>query len=615
MAQWAAVIVVAVTVGSYYLWSVRAAGDKFYWGYDLGGYYNYLGRAFAHGRLHLPIQPSRELLALANPWDPAVPDSYKMQDMAFFNGRYYLYHGAGPAVILFTPWRLLTGHDLPENFALFLLCFGGFLFSCGTLLRLLALADAEPGPLLLALMLFALGICQGVPYLLNRVFVYEIAIGGGYFCLSGAMFFLAGSIESRRRAWWLAMSGLMFGLAISCRPHLGLAGAIALAGLAASPNRTRSSLISFTAPLILVGAAVAAYNYQRFGNPFEFGIRYLLTGANQNRIKLTAGNVMPGLYFMLFCPPDFSPVFPWVRLVLRYPFNSPNFHFPAGYVIEPIVGALFCAPLVVGAWFVAVVRRLANVRILLWIALISSLAVLLFLTATGFTTQRYEVDFLPLAVLAAVANFGILIARCSGVTRGAVTAAFAVLVACSAIVNLALGISGPYDQMLKSRTASYLRIARWFSPFEQFRPMLNPKVAIDLTAEFKAQPDGFLEPLITIGQQFYRHFISVEHLPGKLRIISRSDTSTIAHEIDDPGNKPVGIRVSYSPEAGKLTVSINGQEILVHSIGILVTAPAQVRVGENHVEFNVAVERFTGRIYGVRKIVTASGEPDELRQK
>jgi hypothetical protein len=604
MAQWAAVILVAVVVGSYYLWSVRAAGNRFYWGYDLGGYYNYLGRAFAHGHLHLPIQPSRELLALANPYDPAVPDSYKMQDMALFNGHYYLYHGAGPAVILFTPWRLLTGHDLPENFALFLLCFGGFLFSCGALLRIVALADAKPGPLLLTMMLVALGICQCVPYLLNRVFVYELAIGGGYFCLSGAMFFLAGSIESRRNVWWLAASGLMFGLAISCRPHLGLAGAIALAGLMVSQNRTRSSLVAFLAPLILVGAAVAAYNYQRFGNPFEFGIRYLLTGENQNRIKLAAGNVMPGLYFMLFCPPDFSPVFPWVRLALRNPFNSPDSHFPAGYVIEPIVGALYCAPFVVGAFFVVRASRLANVRTLLWIALASSAAVLLFLTATGFTTQRYEVDFLPLAVLAAVASFGILIARSRSIARAAVTAGFGVLVAYSVIANFALGIAGPYDEILKSRTVSYLRIARWFSPIEQFRPMMNPKVVIDLIAEFKAQPDGFLEPLITTGQQSYRHFLSVEHLPGRLRIISRSDTSTIAHEIEDPGRKPVGIRVTYSPESGKLTIAINGQEVLGHAIGILVTAPAQITVGRNNIEFN-AVKRFTGKIYGVRKIVTA----------
>src|SRR5438128_8528899 len=174
---------VAAAVGYYYLWGVRAAGNKFDWGYDLGSYYDYLGRAFAHGQLHVPIAPSPKLLALPNPWDPAVDDSLKMQDMALFNGRYYLYHGAGPAVILFTPWRLVTGHDLPESFALFLLCFGGFLFSCGALLRVLDLAAAKPEPLLLAVMLLALGICQSVPYLLSRVWVYVIAIGGGYFCI------------------------------------------------------------------------------------------------------------------------------------------------------------------------------------------------------------------------------------------------------------------------------------------------------------------------------------------------------------------------------------------------------------------------------------------------
>src|SRR3989449_5006976 len=149
--------IVAVAVCCYYLWAVRAAGNTFAWRYDLGGYYDYLGRGFAQGHLYVPIAPSPKLLALPNPWDPAVDDSLKMQDMALFNGRYYLYHGAGPAVILFAPWRLLTGHDLPESFALFLLCFGGFLFSCGALLRLLAVAKAEPGPLLLGVMLLALG--------------------------------------------------------------------------------------------------------------------------------------------------------------------------------------------------------------------------------------------------------------------------------------------------------------------------------------------------------------------------------------------------------------------------------------------------------------------------
>ena len=318
LAHWSTIAVVAVAVGSYYCWAVRAAGHKFDWKHSQGGYYNYLGQAFAHGRLELPITPSPELLALPNPWDPAVDAPYKMYDMALFNGHYYLYHGPGPAVMLFTPWLLITGHDLPENFALFLLCFGGFVFSCGALRQWLALAGAKIEPPLLALMLVALGLCQSAPYLLNRVWVYEVAIGGGYFCISGALFFLALGIEASRSSYWFGASGLMFGLAVSCRPHLGLHAVIALAGLAVLLTKSRrfrsavtsAELIAFVAPFTLVVAAVAAYNYQRFGDPFEFGLRYLLAGPNQNRIRLATENILPGFYFWLACPPDFSLVFP-----------------------------------------------------------------------------------------------------------------------------------------------------------------------------------------------------------------------------------------------------------------------------------------------------------------
>src|SRR5262249_21833459 len=135
-------LAVAVLTGTYYLWQLRAAGYGFDWKNNQGGYYNYLARAFAHGRLELPIRPAPELLAVADPWDPKVDDSYKMHDMAFYHGRYYLYHGAGPALMLFMPFLLATGHDLPERFALFVLCFGGFLFASGVLIQWLDMAEA-----------------------------------------------------------------------------------------------------------------------------------------------------------------------------------------------------------------------------------------------------------------------------------------------------------------------------------------------------------------------------------------------------------------------------------------------------------------------------------------
>ena len=41
------------------------------------------------------------------PYAPDVDASIKRHDMVFFRGRYCLYHGAAPVVLLFTPWRLV----------------------------------------------------------------------------------------------------------------------------------------------------------------------------------------------------------------------------------------------------------------------------------------------------------------------------------------------------------------------------------------------------------------------------------------------------------------------------------------------------------------------------
>ena len=160
-----AVVTIAVTllVGCYYWWAVRAAGDRIEWNGDLRGYYNYLGQAFASGHLHLPITPSSELLALKDPWDPKQNDPYRMHDMVLFGGKYYLYHGAGPAVLLFAPWRLITGHDLPENVAVAVFCIGGFLFYSAALMRVLDHCGNPAGPGLRAFLLLTLGVVSLSP--------------------------------------------------------------------------------------------------------------------------------------------------------------------------------------------------------------------------------------------------------------------------------------------------------------------------------------------------------------------------------------------------------------------------------------------------------------------
>jgi hypothetical protein len=589
IARRAVFLAIAVLVGAYYLWCVHATGQKFQWGYDLGGYYNYLTRGFARGHLYVALDPSPKLLELRNPYAADVDDSLKMHDMVFYRGRYYLYHGAAPAVLLLLPWRLLTGHDMPEVFAMTAFCFAGFLFSAGTLLRLAVLERVAVSPGLLAVLLLALGICQGVPFLLSRIWVYELAIGCGYFCISAALYFLARSLDSTRAAAWLAGSGLLFGFSIACRPHLGLAAAIATAALAFRFIRKRHTrpLLAFLLPLTAAGLAIATYNFQRFGNPFDFGVRYLFGNPTLSRTELAARWFIPGFYYFLICTPDIGPVFPWIRLAFRYPIHV------EGYFLEPTAGCLYLAPFVVGIFFL---RRTGAARMPLLVMLASSAAILLFIAGTGFTTQRYEVDFLPLALLASLAGFVFAIGRAAGRQRRLLLAALLLLVMAGMVTSLALGISGPYDEFLKNNPESYTRLAQRLSPFAKFRPALNPPVDIAFTATCTPHDDGFREPLLAMGQRTFREVVVLEHHPGKLRIIAQSETSSAAHEIDYPGARPMAFGIAYKPESRQLEVNIDGREVLTHKLESLFTAPAQVTVGKNTIDPDASAPFFTGRL-------------------
>ncbi len=592
-------------IGAYYLWQLRAAGERLDFTHPQIGYYNYLGRGFAQGHLYVPLEPTPQLLSFANPWDPALDEKYTMHDMVYFHRRYYLYHGAAPAVFLFTPWLLLTGHDLPERFAMFLWSFGGFLFSCGVLSRWLAIAGARPGPAWRALLFAALGLCTGVPYLLNRVAVYEIAIGGGYFFISAALYFLTRGVEAKTESVsirWLAACGCLFGVAIGCRPHLGCAGGMALLGLAILFWPARRRLLVFAAAFLLVASLVPLYNYERFGNPFEFGIQYLLTGSKPIAIKLAWANLVPGFYFWLVCPPLFSPVFPWVRLVFRYPFNTLAYPFPKDYFIEAMTGALFLAPLLLGALPEWRSRR----GVLLWTTLLSSLAVLLFLALTGFSTLRYEVDFLPMALLVALVALTARIEAAGSRVRMALRALVAAAILFGAVVNLALGIEGPYGEMLRARPVNYVRLARWFSPIEKHRPILDPIVDIRFTARFGPHGEGTRDPLLVLGSQPYRYFLFVEHIRGGLRFIALFREKVTQTDVPGPDNVPVDLRVTFAPESGEMSAYANGQQVAQHKSAALILAPSEITWGENHVEPGLTNERFSGQLTGRTAIIQPS---------
>ncbi len=579
-----AIIFTTLVIGSFYLWCVQAANDPFDWSHDKVEFYDLLGRAFVQGQLHLPMEPAPELLALTDPWDPNQNERYAAFDLVLYNRRYYLYHGATPALLLFAPWRLITRHDLPEPFGAFLFCLLGYICSCALLLRLLTVIPRRP---YLALLLAALGICQGVPFLLQRVQVYEVAIAAGYFCLSAAFWAVAeATLGPTTRNLPLAVSGLMFGLAVGSRPHLIIYAAFAGLALLLTTRRARP-LVAFAAPLAACLIAIAIYNYARFANPFEFGLRYQLARSSYHGIVPSPANIIPGLYYLILSTPVWEPVFPFLRLAIRVPF-----HLPTRFFVEPIAGIVAICPAAIAAF--ANPRGIA--RTICLAAGVTTLAI----ASLGLVSPRYEMDFVPLLLLLAC----LLVAQRPNPFLWA-------LLAYSALANLALGVQGPYDQFVQRHPTEYVAIARCFSPIARYRPLYNPTLDVQATFEFPQTTQSGPLPLIAAGRFGSHYQLTAEMLGGgTLRLTSASPLILGQPAIADLPvlpNSPIQVHLSYQPKQHKIQVDWNGQAVIRQEIPFLVTAPAQVTTGEYRTDFGASPFVFSGRVSALTK--TVNGQP------
>ena len=290
-------------VGTYYVWQTNAAANRFVWSDHLDGYYDSLARGFLNGHLYLDVEPRPELLALPDPWKFENRPLWLL-DAVLYNRRYYLYHGAAPALLLFAPWRLITGHDLPQPAAVLLFSFGGFLLLTELFIAVVSARPSPPPLWLFVTCCFALGLTQSVPFLLLGSLVYEVPIASGFFFLSGGYLFLFRTFQAvGRRPAPAALAGVCFGLAVGCRPHLALAivPAGSLLFVASRRSRTLTTLIAFGLPILLCVIAICAYNYTRFGNLLEFGLKYQLGDPSYLNIKLSPVNLWPGLYYLLAC--------------------------------------------------------------------------------------------------------------------------------------------------------------------------------------------------------------------------------------------------------------------------------------------------------------------------
>lgn len=582
-------LIAVLAVGSVYLSLTKSGWAKFEWNGDLDGYYDLLGRAFVGGHLQLPLEPRAELLALPDPWDARFNQPYRVLDLVLYHRHYYLYQGAAPALLFFAPWRLITGHDLPESFAVFAFCLAGFIVMC-ELLMLVLRSLPQPVPLwMFALLLLTLGLGESVPYLLQRAMFYEIALTAGFLFVTCAFFCLWKSLTSvRRSVTWLWLCGLCFGLSAGCRPQLVLAMAPALVIVVWSREDLSRKVAALIVPAAICGICIAGYNYARFDNPLEFGLHYLMANPGYQNIRPALANIFPGLYYFLFCAPAIEPVFPFLRIVLTVPLEALAYHLPARYFNEGTSGIVVLCPLVLFAAVVLLLRRRTSRHVAYVMAgalAVGSLLCMLFVASLGLESQRYEIDFQPYLLLAACISAALLFACLRGRKRLWVGIGIAFLAVWSIFANMLVALQGPYDQFVQAHPGSYLKLAQWFSPVEKYRLWLNPPVHLYGDFYFSDACSPGAQPLISISEFAMRYSLSEDCIqPGRLRIVSAWGDPRVpqAQLADVPLEHPGFARIDlgFSPQDKIAVVSWNGKVILRHALPFLITARSQVRFGE-----------------------------------
>lgn len=413
-------------VSLFFLWSTCSDGTDWNYGKEQNDYYNRLVDGLLQGELSLATPVSPALLVCDDPYDPARrPQGAGLHDASYYKGRYYIYYGVVPAVVLMLPFRILTGIDLPIAVAVFFFVWIGYGISLLLLMELRRRYFPACGPGLSLLLALALGLASCLPLLLRRHSMYELPIAGGY-CFAGlALYALHRAfVADNRPLTWLAFSSLSWGLAIGSRPILILAplallpAAVILLKLTPdmplSLRRATPILSAAVLPIAIVGIGLALYNYLRFGSPFEFGLNYILSSVYESKIEHFRPRYYPWnvtAYFL--APVEWSTYFPFLRstpLTLERPFQHFGMDFPFGLLLHVPIIAL--AP--VGLFAALNASREFENRSLRWTTLAigwTGLTMTAFLLGFYAAMLRYLGDLAPWLVLLACLSYLFLLER------------------------------------------------------------------------------------------------------------------------------------------------------------------------------------------------------------
>ncbi len=182
-------------------------------------YYDQLASAFIGGHPWLAAIPDPALLALQDPYDPAQRENIPhLSDASLYEGRYFLYFGPMPAVLVMAA-RLVHPGPIRDIQIAFALTYGTFLALALLILETWKHRFPHIPAWIVGVLLAAIGLMGPAPWNLgNRAWVHSAAISAGtFFFMAGLVTIMGVSDRNSRYFFRACLAGVLWGCAISSR--------------------------------------------------------------------------------------------------------------------------------------------------------------------------------------------------------------------------------------------------------------------------------------------------------------------------------------------------------------------------------------------------------------
>ena len=230
-----------------------------------------------------------------NPYSPQERSKLGVSflwDHALYNGHYYMYFGVVPVLLLFLPWRLLTGSSLTTYHATQIFV-ALYILGVFALFKRIAQIHFRELPISVCIILSCAFSIMSVWYSIDAPAMYCTAITAGLCMQIWSIYFFFKSVwgtHKENKSIIYACVGSIFGaLSFGCRPPIALSNILAISFVIVFLKKHSLNLklavkmLLAATPYIVVAFLLMKYNYARFENPFEFGQSYQLTEADQTK--------------------------------------------------------------------------------------------------------------------------------------------------------------------------------------------------------------------------------------------------------------------------------------------------------------------------------------------